>query len=211
MDYLTRDEVREMILAVCREVQQNEQRLCQLDSYVGDGDHGSTMARGFRAVEKALGEPGHDSIDALFYCTAEALEEAMGGAIGPIFASLFEAAGDVCQGKPQFGAEELRSALQEGYDAVRDIGGAKPGDRTMLDALAPAAEAAETACGQGLTLPETAQAAAEAARQGAERTASMVAKKGRARFLGEKSLGHQDAGATSLAVVLGAVAAYCSH
>lgn len=70
MDYLTRDEVKEMILAVCREVQQNEQRLCQLDSYVGDGDHGSTMARGFRAVEKALGEPGNDSIDALFYCTA---------------------------------------------------------------------------------------------------------------------------------------------
>lgn len=211
MEVIRQEDLKEMLLQICDSVCANEKMLCELDAYVGDGDHGTTMARGFRAAENTLRTKSFADFSTMLYAVAEELENAMGGAIGPIFASLFEAAAEVCEGKQTLGTEEWAQILLQGCDAVKELGGAKPGDRTLVDALSPASEELLQAYREKQSLPEALQRAALAAENGAEKTAGMVAKKGRAKFLGEKSLGHRDAGAVSLSLVLRSAADYVSR
>ncbi len=210
MNVITVEELREMMICVCDSVAAEERRLCELDSFVGDGDHGVTAARGFRAVKKVLESKQYQSVEELLEEAAETLSETMGGAIGPIFGSIFEGAAESAAGRSRLTAVELGEMLEQGLKEVKMIGGAKEGDRTLVDCLAPAVCALKEAAGAGADLSEALMRAADAGAEGVEATKKMVAKKGRAKFLQEKSLGHQDAGATSMWIVLKAMSDYCA-
>lgn len=198
-----------MLHQVCQTIVSNEESLCKLDSYVGDGDHGVTVARGFSAVEAKLAGMETAPIKDLLDMTGDTLAETMGGAIGPIFGSIFSAMSEECR-TDEVGSAELAVMLDAGLENVMLIGGAVPGDRTLVDALAPAVEAAKAAAAEQAAVSAALSRAAAAAKQGAEATKDMVAKKGRAKFLQDKSKGYQDAGATSMELVLEAMAAYCA-
>jgi dihydroxyacetone kinase phosphoprotein-dependent L subunit len=182
--------------------EQNRDYLNELDSQIGDGDHGYTMERAFRAVENAV-EGNFSDMGSCFDAAAEALAEGTGGAIGPLLAGLFAEGGLVFRSKADIDPDGFEQFLRGGLQAVREIGEAKEGDKTMVDALAPAVRALEEK--QGAALIEMFDAAAEAAQKGAEATQEMIASHGRARFLSERALQHQDPGATSIALILKSV------
>ena len=180
--------------------------LTQLDSAIGDGDHGTNMNRGFEAVEKALaGQNGNLPPGRLLIVAGKTLVSTVGGASGPLWGSALRAAGRSLGDAEEFGAAELAGALDAAIAAVIDLGAAAPGDKTMIDALVPAAEVLHNGLDGGVPLPEAVAAASEAAEEGARATVPMLARKGRASYLGERSIGHQDPGATSAALILRAL------
>ncbi|MFJ9471622.1 dihydroxyacetone kinase subunit DhaL [Streptomyces caniferus] len=171
-------------------------RLTELDSPIGDADHGRNMQRGFAAVVTALEAEPPATPGAVLIAAGRQLISSVGGASGPLYGTLLRRAGKALGEAPQVAAEELRSGLAAGVDAVGQLGGSAPGDATMLDALVP-----------GVTeMSASFAAAAEAAEQGAQATVPMQARKGRASYLGERSIGHQDPGATSSALLFAALA-----
>ena len=186
----------------------NEKELCKLDSYIGDGDHGITISRGFKAVKARLDEEPGMNIKELFIVTGGTLSEKMGGAIGPIFGGIFTSMGEASDSE-SIDIKKLAIMLREGLENVMIIGDTKRGDRTLVDALHPAVESLEADAKKEVSLLEALDNAAEAARKGVEETKTMIAKKGRAKFLQEKSLGYPDAGAKSMSLVFSAIADYC--
>jgi dihydroxyacetone kinase-like protein len=179
--------------------EEHREKLNELDEAIGDGDHGYTMERAFQAVHQAI-TPGLDDLGAGFDTIAETLAEESGGAIGPLLASLFAEGGLVFQGESWFTPETFSAFLTGGLHAVEEVGGAEEGQKTLLDALGPAARAMRKNI--DLPLSRALEHAAAAAEQGAENTANMIAAQGRARFVSERSQGHQDPGATSLALII---------
>ncbi|MEW9520322.1 dihydroxyacetone kinase subunit DhaL [Streptomyces tubercidicus] len=171
-------------------------RLTELDSPIGDADHGRNMQRGFAAVVKTLETEPPATPGAVLIAAGRQLISSVGGASGPLYGTLLRRAGKALGEAPQASAEELRSALAAGVAAVGQLGGSAPGDKTMLDALTPGVEA----------LADSFDAAAAAAQEGALATVPMQARKGRASYLGERSIGHQDPGATSSALLFAALA-----
>lgn len=190
-------------LATDRVLEQSAE-LTALDAAIGDGDHGTNLARGLRAVRdrvlaEAPGIPGE-----LLRQTGMTLLSTVGGAAGPLYGTFFLRAATSAGDAPSLDAAAAGDALEAGVAGVRQRGKAEPGDKTMLDALLPALEAYRGALGQGLA-PATAAAAA-AAEEGARATAPLVARKGRASYLGERSAGHRDPGATSASILIRALA-----
>jgi dihydroxyacetone kinase-like protein len=180
--------------------------LTQLDSAIGDGDHGTNMNRGFEAVEKALaGQNGNVPPGRLLILAGKTLVSTVGGASGPLWGSALRAAGRSLGDVESFEAAELAGALDAAIAAVIDLGAATPGDKTMIDALVPAAEALRNGLDSGTPLAVAVAAACEAAEEGARATVPMLARKGRASYLGERSVGHQDPGATSATLILRAL------
>ena len=180
--------------------------LTQLDSAIGDGDHGTNMNRGFEAVEKALaGQNGAVPPGRLLILAGKTLVSTVGGASGPLWGSALRAAGRSLGDAESFEAPELAGALDAAIAAVIDLGAATPGDKTMIDALVPAAEALRNGLDSGVALPVAVTAACQAAEEGARATVPMLARKGRASYLGERSIGHQDPGATSAVLILRAL------
>jgi phosphoenolpyruvate---glycerone phosphotransferase subunit DhaL len=180
--------------------------LTQLDSAIGDGDHGTNMNRGFEAVEKALaGQNGSVPPGRLLILAGKTLVSTVGGASGPLWGSALRAAGRSLGDAESFEAPELAGALDAAIAAVIDLGAATPGDKTMIDALVPAAEALRNGLDSGVALPVAVTAACQAAEEGARATVPMLARKGRASYLGERSIGHQDPGATSATLILRAL------
>src|SRR4051795_3798014 len=180
--------------------------LTQLDAAIGDGDHGTNMDRGFTAVEKALaGQNGDLPPGRLLIVAGKTLVSTVGGASGPLWGSALRAAGRSLGAAEQFDGEALATALDAALAAVVDLGAAAPGDKTMVDALAPATAALREQLASGASIAEAVDAAAGAAEQGAAATVPMQARKGRASYLGERSIGHQDPGATSAALILRAL------
>lgn len=174
--------------------------LCELDAAIGDGDHGANMARGFHAVMAKLGTPADPS--ALFKTVGMTLISTVGGASGPLYGSMFLDMGKEAAGKVALNAADWADVLAAGVKGVAGRGKAQPGEKTMLDALTPAVAAARTAPGLTAAL----KASALAAEQGVEATVPMLATKGRASYLGERSIGHADPGATSAALLLSSLA-----
>jgi dihydroxyacetone kinase-like protein len=177
--------------------------LTQLDAAIGDGDHGINMTRGFDAVGKALAGQG----DALppgrvLILAGKTLVSTVGGASGPLYGTAFRRMGRSLGDAESFDGQALADALDEGLAGVVELGAATEGDKTMVDALAPAAAALRQALERGAALDEAVTAAADAAAEGARATVPMQARKGRASYLGERSVGHQDPGATSCALIL---------
>lgn len=182
--------------------------LTRLDAAIGDADHGSNMARGFAAVLDKLAGAAEDSGPGKrLVLSGGTLISKVGGASGPLWGSFFRAAGKAMGDAPDVDAGALVEALGSGLDAVRSLGGAEVGDKTMVDALAPAIEAARARLAAGDGLAASLDAAAAAAREGSKATIPIVARKGRASYLGERSAGHKDPGSASAAILVGTLAA----
>ncbi|MEU9859938.1 dihydroxyacetone kinase subunit DhaL [Streptomyces sp. NPDC047971] len=177
-------------------VDREADRLTELDSAIGDADHGANLRRGFAAVTDTLGKEPPATPGAVLVAAGRQLISTVGGASGPLYGTLLRRTGKALGDAPSVTREELAAALTAGVAAVGQLGGARVGDKTMLDALVPAAEG----------LGESFAAAREAAERGALATVPLRARKGRASYLGERSVGHQDPGATSSALLVDALA-----
>ena len=188
-----------------RLITENAQYLSDLDAAVGDADHGINMERGMTAVMAALDEEPPADLPALFKKVGMTLVSSVGGASGPLYGTLFLRMGPAF-GADAAGAAEFAKALRAGVDGVVARGRAEAGDKTMFDALAPALDALDGALAAGTDLAAALQQAAAAADGGRDATESMVARKGRASYLGQRSVGHIDPGATSSAMLITAAA-----
>jgi phosphoenolpyruvate---glycerone phosphotransferase subunit DhaL len=192
---LDADFFRRWMTATAVLVDREAERLTALDSPIGDADHGSNLQRGFTAVAATLEKEAPDTPGAVLILAGRQLISTVGGASGPLYGTLLRRTGKALGDAAEVSAEQLAEALRTGVDAVRTLGGAAPGDKTMVDALVPAVDA----------LGESFAAARTAAEEGAEATTPLQARKGRASYLGERSIGHQDPGATSAALVFEAL------
>ncbi|REE98234.1 dihydroxyacetone kinase subunit DhaL [Thermomonospora umbrina] len=179
------------------------QRLTALDAAIGDGDHGLNMARGFGAAVAALDALPEDATPGTVLTTAgRAIVSKTGGASGPLYGTALRRAGKALGDVADVDVTGLAGALQAALDGVRELGRAVEGDKTMVDALAPAVAAFEASVADGDALAEAAQAAVDAGEAGMELTVPMEARKGRASYLGPRSIGHLDPGAASTVLVL---------
>jgi dihydroxyacetone kinase-like protein len=186
-----------------RTIAEHREELTALDSAIGDADHGANMDRGMSAAVAALEDKPPADPAALLKQVGMTLVSKVGGASGPLYGTFFlRMAGAL--GPDPADDETFARALRAGLEGVIARGKAQPGDKTMLDALAPACDALDAALAAGQPLGEALEAAAEAARKGRDATVPLVARKGRASYLGERSAGHQDPGATSTALLLDA-------
>lgn len=197
---LSPNDCRDMLLAVADRIIANEKVLSDADRALGDGDHGIGMERGMRAVKEKIGGEDFDAIEKPFMNMGMAMMSSMGGASGAIFGTMYRAGGKALKGHDAFDSAALSYFLNAGCEGVMDRGGAKPGDKTMIDSLHPAAAKATTTA--DLPLPDAIVAVAEAAESGKEASKDMIATMGRAKTLGEKSLGKPDAGALSISFVI---------
>jgi dihydroxyacetone kinase-like protein len=184
-------------------VNENRTYLTELDSAIGDADHGANMDRGMAAVIAKLGEAPAEAADDLFKRTGMTLVSTVGGASGPLYGTFFLRLGTSLGAVPEVSVEALGAGLRAGLEGVVQRGKAEAGDKTMYDALAPALEAFDAAAASGAAA--AAHAAFEAAAAGRDATKPLVARKGRASYLGERSADHLDPGATSTALLFQAL------
>jgi phosphoenolpyruvate---glycerone phosphotransferase subunit DhaL len=199
-------EVRAMLAAVAREVIAHEHVLGQADRAIGDGDHGTGMRRGFTAAADRLQADGSATVEDVFRAVGTTLTATMGGASGVVFGLMFSAGPPAGAGHPELTATVLVEHLGRALEEITRRGRARPGDKTMIDALDPAVHALRTAAQAGATLADALRGAQSAAEEGAERTRGYVARFGKARALHERALGHPDPGALSVALILRAMA-----
>ncbi|MDX3586391.1 dihydroxyacetone kinase subunit DhaL [Streptomyces europaeiscabiei] len=193
---LDADFFRRWMTVVAASVEREAERLTALDSPIGDADHGSNLRRGFAAVAAVLEKEAPDTPGAVLVLAGRQLISTVGGASGPLYGTLLRRTGKALGDTAEVSETQLTDALRAGVDAVMALGGAAPGDKTMIDALVPAVDA----------LAESFVAARAAAEEGALATTPLQARKGRASYLGARSIGHQDPGATSAALLIAALA-----
>jgi dihydroxyacetone kinase-like protein len=199
---VTHDAVIDWMKRFAAEMAENRAYLSRLDGDIGDGDHGTNMDRGMKKVLERLEGADSDDIGATLKAVGMALVSSVGGAAGPLYGTFFMQMGQATAGRSDLDVAALAEALDAGVKGVQKRGKAEPGDKTMVDALLPAVDALQEASQQGGDVGEALKRAAEAAREGMESTVPMVARKGRASYLGERSAGHQDPGATSTHLLL---------
>jgi phosphoenolpyruvate---glycerone phosphotransferase subunit DhaL len=197
---ITHDAIEDWMKRFAADVAENRQYLTKLDGAIGDGDHGTNMDRGMKKALERLEATDGDDIGASLKAVGMALVSSVGGAAGPLYGTLFLQMGQATAGRSELDLAGFADALDAGVQGVIKRGKAEPGDKTMLDALGPALEALRAAGDDDIAA--ALERAAEAAREGMEATVPMVARKGRASYLGERSAGHQDPGATSSHLLL---------
>jgi phosphoenolpyruvate---glycerone phosphotransferase subunit DhaL len=201
------DDVLRWVQRFAAEVEANKEYLTQLDAAVGDADHGINMQRGMSAViAKVDTQAGEQDVGALLKTVGMTLVSTVGGAGGPLYGTLFLQMGTASAGKSELSPDDWAAALEAGIAGVQARGKAEPGDKTMIDALLPGRDALKAALGGGATFADALRQSAAAAEQGVQDTIPLVARKGRASYLGERSAGHQDPGATSSHLLLEAAA-----
>ncbi|MGC0335793.1 dihydroxyacetone kinase subunit DhaL [Streptomyces sp. SLBN-8D4] len=193
---LDADFFRRWMMATAASVDREAERLTALDSPIGDADHGSNLQRGFTEVVTTLEKEAPDTPGAVLTLAGRRLISTVGGASGPLYGTLLRRTGKALGDAGEVSAAQLAEALRAGVEAVMTLGGAAPGDKTMIDTLVPAVDA----LGAGFAAART------AAEEGALATTPLLARKGRASYLGERSIGHQDPGATSSALLIAALA-----
>jgi dihydroxyacetone kinase-like protein len=181
--------------------------LTELDSAIGDADHGSNMARGMNAVVEKLDAGAPATADELLKGVGMTLVSSVGGASGPLYGTLFLRMGMTAGAVTELDAAGLAAALRAGLEGIVARGKAEAGDKTMFDAMAPAVDAFDAAIAGGADLASAARGAADAAANGRDATLPLVARKGRASYLGERSAGHLDPGAASTAILFDTLAA----
>jgi phosphoenolpyruvate---glycerone phosphotransferase subunit DhaL len=206
MPELTSDQMIKWLERFAALLAENKDHLTQLDSAIGDADHGANMDRGFKAVLGKKTEFQGKDIATVFKTVAMTLISTVGGASGPLYGTFFLQAGLLAAGKSSISAEEFGALLEKGLNGVIQRGKANPGDKTMIDAMQPAIEAYRKAVQGGESLDGALKKAAKSSREGMKATIPLVAKKGRASYLGERSAGHQDPGSTSTALLFQAAA-----
>lgn len=191
----------DLIAEMAEVIGQNKDYLTELDMPIGDSDHGINLARGFQAVAAKLPTMADKDAGTILKNVGMTLVSTVGGASGPLYGTAFMKAGAKMAGKMEVNMDDLILMLHEAVEGIKMRGKSTTGEQTMLDAMVPALEA--------LKESHSLAAALAAAEEGVERTKSMIATKGRASYLGERSLGHQDPGATSFTLLLGVVARKC--
>lgn len=196
---------RRFVALAAEVVAENRVNLSELDRVIGDGDHGENLARGFSAVTAALASAEPATVGDVFKLVATTLMSTVGGAAGPLYGTAFLRAAKV-SGAPTIDAQGVHTFLDAGLEGIVARGKANIGDKTMVDAWHPAVEAAAEAADAGADAAQVLRAAADAAARGAEATDALVALKGRASYLGERSVGHRDPGSASSALLLDAAA-----
>ncbi len=189
-----------------RAIEENRDYLTQLDSPIGDADHGINMHRGMQAAIAKLDGLAAGDIGTLLRTVGMTLVSTVGGAGGPLYGTLFMQMGMAASGKAELSPRDWAEALERGLQGVVNLGKAELGDKTMVDALTPARDALKEALDEGASFGDALRRAAAAAEEGMKATIPMVARKGRASYLGERSAGHQDPGATSSYLLIRAAA-----
>jgi dihydroxyacetone kinase-like protein len=199
---VTKQQIIQWLQAVAVVLEQNKDYLTELDAAIGDADHGINMNRGFQKVVSQLSSVADQDIGSILKTVSMTLISSVGGASGPLYGTLFLRASTAVAGKSELSDEDLVALLQAGVDGVVQRGKANLGDKTMLDALSPASDAFKQAVAKGASTQSALQQAVAAAEQGMKDTIPLVAKKGRASYLGDRSANHQDPGATSTYLIL---------
>jgi len=190
---------------IAASVRVERDHLVQLDAAIGDGDHGTNMNRGFEAVVQALGADQGSPPGRLLIIAGRTLVSTVGGASGPLWGSALRSGGRVLGDQTTFDGAQLAEVLAAALASIKDLGTASLGDKTMVDALEPAVETLKARIADGAPVSQAVEAAAAAAEAGMRTTIPLQARKGRASYLGERSVGHQDPGATSTALIVRAL------
>lgn len=201
----TKEQVLAFIRLFSEKMTEHRQELTDLDQAIGDGDHGINMSRGFKAVMEKLPSMEDKSIDDLLKTIGMTLVSTIGGASGPLYGTAFLKAGMIAKGKDRLSSEDLLAMLNEAIGGIQLRGKAVRGEKTMLDSIMPAVDSIKASLESGEDIKETCEKAEQAAWDGVEYTKSIIATKGRASYLGERSIGHQDPGATSMAYLIQAI------
>jgi phosphoenolpyruvate---glycerone phosphotransferase subunit DhaL len=191
------EDVRRFVEVYAERIAESKEELTRLDSAIGDADHGINMNRGMQAAVGKLDGVAGDDVGALFKTVGMTLVSTVGGAGGPLYGTLFLQLGTATAGKSELEPDDWAAALDAAVAGVQMRGKAEPGDKTMIDALVPARDAFKAALADGASFAEALGRSASAAEEGMRATVPLVARKGRASYLGERSAGHQDPGATS--------------
>jgi dihydroxyacetone kinase-like protein len=199
------DVFRAWIAAAARVIEEQRDHLTQLDAAIGDADHGINLSRGFTAVLTAIESAAPATPGAVLTLTGSTLISKVGGASGPLYGTAFRGAGKALGDTADVDLPGLAAALEAALAGVQRLGAAREGDKTMVDALAPAAGAFSKAVAEGASDADALTTLADAAQAGAMATISMQALKGRASYLGPRSVGHEDPGAASTALILAAL------
>ena len=202
---ITVEQIVRWLQTVATLMEENKDFLTRLDADIGDGDHGINMDRGFKRVASGLNALQDKDIGEIMQEAGMTLVSSVGGASGPLYGTLFIRAAASASGKRHLNQDELTSFLKAGLSGVMDRGRAKRGDKTMVDALAPAVDALQLAAQEDKGIKEALAEAVLSAEEGMKGTIPMIAQKGRASYLGKRSIGHQDPGATSSYLILKAL------
>lgn len=203
---IARQDVLAWIRSFAASIAAEKDRLTRLDAAIGDADHGANLDRGMQAVLAKLPSAADQDVGSIFRSVGMTLVSTVGGASGPLYGTLFLKMGAATAGRVDLTLADWSTALRAGVDGVIARGKASPGEKTMVDALVPALAALDAASEDGDSIGAALSRSADAAEQGAIATIPLIARKGRASYLGERSAGHQDPGATSAALLLRAAA-----
>lgn len=198
---LTTKKITELVMNMADIIIANEVYFCELDSVAGDGDFGMSVAKGFKQLKQDWNEVPQEDIGAFLKGCGMIITEYCGGASGPIWGSAFRSAAKYAADKTELDLSGLAALMQSAVEGIQKRGGAKLGDKTLLDALIPAAEALRAGAEKGEEMLSAMKAAALAAVAGGEKTKTMVATKGRASYVGERSVNYPDAGAVAIGVI----------
>jgi dihydroxyacetone kinase-like protein len=202
---VTKQQIINWLQAIANTIAENKEYLTELDAAIGDADHGINLDRGFQKVAEQLPQLEHQDLGTILKTVSMTLISRIGGASGPLYGTFFLRASTKGMGKEELTSSELADLLQAGVAGVAGRGQAHVGDKTMLDALSPAVNTFTELVNQGKSTVEALQQAVQAAEAGMKQTIPLVALKGRASYLGERSVGHQDPGATSSFLILQAL------
>lgn len=192
----------EIIRKIGEKIQSEKEFLTELDNVIGDGDHGINMARGFQEVEKKLDGMVDKDAGTILKTVGMTLVSTVGGASGPLYGTAFMKAGQLLAGKPEVDLNDFIELMKAAIEGVKMRGKSTTGEKTMLDAMVPALDAVEKAAGEGKNAKDALDVGVLAAKEGIEYTKTIIATKGRASYVGERSIGHQDPGATSFTCML---------
>ncbi|MBX7251171.1 MAG: dihydroxyacetone kinase ADP-binding subunit DhaL [Candidatus Promineofilum sp.] len=205
MSTVTKEQVVRWLEATAAVLEANKGYLTDLDSAIGDADHGTNMDRGFKKVMEKLPTVADKDIGNILKTVGMTLISSVGGASGPLYGTFYMRGGMAADAKEELDNNDLVNVLQGAVDGIIQRGRAQPGDKTMVDALLPALDALKAAVAEGQGAADALAAAVAAAEQGMKDTIPLQARKGRASYLGERSIGHQDPGATSSYLILNAL------
>jgi len=205
-DTITTPQMRRALAAMCDAIENEKEYLSELDGAIGDGDHGVNMAKCFREVKKKLAASTAEDVGTLFKDVGMVVMNSVGGAMGALYGTFFLKLSQPSAGKVEVNLNDLVAMYQSGEQGIFAIGKASPGDKTLIDTLSPAVRAIEAAQKEGKSLAGALADFEQAAKRGMESTKDMLAKMGRASRLGQRTIGHQDAGATSCYFILRSLA-----
>ena len=206
MDKLYFEDFKKIINNINNTLQENKMFLSQLDSVIGDGDHGVSIAKGFLNAMSKIAEQNPSNISDLLKLTGNSIAVIIGGVTGPIFGMFFSEMGRaIGPEKETVGINDIYLMFSQSLDKIMKVGGARPGNKTMIDALDPAVTALKEAAENNLSIKDGLSVMVPAAKSGAESTKDMIATKGRARYSGDRSIGYEDAGANTVYLIIKAI------